>query len=135
PAGAGASPEHRVDPPPDGRDVVVLEGPPQGLREVVEAGPPVHDEAATVATDSGRSFHVVLVADLSDDLLEDVLQGDQPRGAAELVDDDREVGRPALELAELAVESLRLRHEERRAHQVLPPGRAAVSALTQPPHE
>src|SRR5436309_10893379 len=74
-AGARHSPEHRVDQPPDGRDVGVLEGPPQGLREVVEAGPPVHDEAAAVAADRGWSFHVVLVADLSDDLLEAVLPG------------------------------------------------------------
>ena len=39
---------------------------------------------------SGFGF-VMLVLDLADDLLDDVLDGDQALGAAELVDDDSEV--------------------------------------------
>ena len=46
---------------------------------------------------TGGGLAVVLVGDLADDLLEDVLDGDQARGAAVLVDDDRDVAgaRPA----------------------------------------
>ncbi len=36
-------------------------------------------------------LEVELVADLADQLLEHVLEGDEPRGAAVLVDDDGEV--------------------------------------------
>ena len=44
-----------------------------------------------------RPLDVVLVGDLADDLLEDVLDRDEPGGAAVLVDDDRDVrcARPA----------------------------------------
>ena len=54
-----------------------------------------------------RSLAVVLVGDLSDDLLEDVLDGDH-RGAAVLVDDDGEVRLVALHLAEQVVDGLAL---------------------------
>ncbi len=62
----------------------------------------------------------MFVADLADDLLENVLARDQPRRAPELVDDDRDVRRRSLKIAELVVERLRLRHKRRRPHQRLP---------------
>ena len=53
----------------------------------------------------------VLVGDLADDLLEDVLDGDQAGGAAVLVDDDRDVDALGLHLAQQLVDRLGLRHE------------------------
>jgi hypothetical protein len=58
---------------------------------------------------------VELVLDLADDLLEHVLDGDQPGDAAELVDHDRQVVAVAAELAQQVVEALALGHEGRRA--------------------
>ncbi len=54
---------------------------------------------------------VGLVLDLADDLLEDVLDGDDPDRAAVLVDDDRHRAALALELGEQVVERLRLGHD------------------------
>ena len=56
----------------------------------------VHDPSAQLV--SGGLRPVVLVADLADDLLDDVLEGDDARGAAVLVDDDRHL-QPALRAA------------------------------------
>ena len=65
--------------------------------------------------DPGR-LAVVLVGDLADDLLDDVLDGDQPGGAAVLVDDDREVVLVALHLAQQVVDRLALGHEVHGPH-------------------
>src|SRR5205823_2718831 len=81
-----------------------------------------HPVAVAVLADRGRFAHVVLVADLADDFLEDVLERDEPRRAAELVHHDRQMPGTALEVTELAIERLRLRHESRGPHQILPAG-------------
>jgi hypothetical protein len=65
-----------------------------------------------------RAFDVVLVGDLADDLLEDVLDGDQACRATVLVDDDHEVGAGRLHLGEQVVDGFRLGHERRGPHQV-----------------
>ena len=56
---------------------------------------------------------VVLVADLADDLLHQILDRDQARGAAVLIDDDRDMDLVALHLAQECVDLLRLRNEHR----------------------
>ena len=61
---------------------------------------------------------VVLVLDVADDLLEHVLDGDEARHAAVLVDDDRDVVAVGAEVAQQHVEPLRLGHEHRRAQRV-----------------
>ena len=87
------------------------------LGEVVD----VHASAGTRTVpsaellDAGR-LAVVLVGDLADDLLEDVLDGDQAGRAAVLVDDDREVALVALHLAQQVVDRLALGHEVHRPH-------------------
>ena len=60
---------------------------------------------------------VGLVGDLADDLLDDVLDRDDPGGAAVLVDHDRELGALALEVGEQVVERLGLGHDRRLAHE------------------
>jgi hypothetical protein len=75
---------------------------------------------------TGWRLAVVLVLDLADDLLEDVLDGDQPGGAAVLVDDDRDVAerRPASRAA--ARRPACSRDEHRLAHGLVDPRGAAV---------
>ena len=59
---------------------------------------------------------IVLVVDLTDDLLEDVLEGDDAGGAAVLVDDHREVGADPTQVGEEVGQVSRLRHDEGRRH-------------------
>ena len=61
---------------------------------------------------------VVLVLDVADDLLQHVLDGDEARDAAVLVDDDRDVVAVGAELAQQHVEALRLGDEHRRPQRV-----------------
>src|SRR2546421_2690713 len=80
-----------------------------GIRDLIVTGvqtcaPPISVDPVAVAvlTDRRGFAHVVFVADIADDLLEDVLEGDEPRRTAELVHHDRQMrGAP-------------LRSEERR---------------------
>ena len=58
---------------------------------------------------------VALVLDLAHDLLQDVLEGHDAGGAAELVHHDGQVAGAALEVAKLAVERLALRARTRPA--------------------
>ena len=51
-------------------------------------------------TDAIEAEHLVLVDDLTDDLLQQILDGDEPRGAAELVDDHGQLLVLGLELAQ-----------------------------------
>ena len=60
---------------------------------------------------------VELVLDLADDLLEHVLDGQQARGTAELVDDDGQVVAVGAKVAQQIIERLRLRHEDGRAQE------------------
>ena len=63
---------------------------------------------------------IVLVLDLANDLLENVLQRHQARGAAKLINHDRQVTAAALKVPQLPVEPLRLGHKAGWANQVLP---------------
>ena len=59
-----------------------------------------------------RAERVVLVVDVADDLLDEVLQGDDPGRAAVLVDHDRELQPLLAQQVQQGVESdQRLRHE------------------------
>ena len=62
-----------------------------------------------------RVLRVVLVADVADDLLDDVLQRDDAARAAELVHDDREVEATRLHLPQELANLVGLRDEEDRA--------------------
>ena len=58
------------------------------------------------------SAAVVLVGDLADDLLDDVLERDDARRAAVLVDDDGHLEAALAQLAQQRVEADRLGHDE-----------------------
>ncbi len=77
------------------------------------------DDRLTRSDDPNRLFFalVVLVADLADDLLEQVLHRREARRAAVLVDHDRERELPALHLAQQLRDALGFRNERYRAHQ------------------
>ena len=73
-------------------------------------------ERVVVLADDGLGLAVVLVANLADQLLDDVLDGHEAGRAAVLVDDDRELKALLLELAQQIDDALRLGHERRRPH-------------------
>ena len=92
------------------------------LAEVLDRQPGGDPDRAVVELLDRRALDVVLVGDLADDLLEDVLDGDQAGGAAVLVDDDRDVGAGRLHLAQQVVDRLGLGHEGRPARISSPTG-------------
>src|SRR5436309_7342796 len=67
--------------------------PPRGRRDWCAH----HPEPGPVLANRGRRLRIMLVADLAHDFLENVFAGDQSRGPAELVDDDRDGGGRFLE--------------------------------------
>ena len=78
---------------------------------------PLNDEHAVALVDDRLGLDVVLVADLADDLLDQVLERDQPGGAAVLVDHDGHLEPVALELPQQLEDPLGLRHEVGRTDQ------------------
>ena len=89
------------------------------LVEVVDREGAVHANAAVVDPLDRLVGQVELVLDLADDLLEQVLERDDPLHRAVLVDHDRHVLVRAAELLEHRRQVLRLRHHRRRADQLL----------------
>ncbi len=110
----------------DGVELVVGEIGAEVRVEVGDLGLRLDAEAAVRLGDDVvlALVEVVLVLDVADDLLEHVLDRDEPRHAAVFVDDDRDVVAVGAELAQQHVEALRLRHEHRRPQRV-----AQVEAL------
>src|SRR5919106_2622358 len=106
----------------------MLERSAERLRQLVEGDAPVHEVAVALLPDGRRRLDVVLITDLTDDLLQDVLERDEPGRSAELVYDNRDVRGPTLEVAQLTVEGLGLWNVGRRAHQILPAGGRARHA-------
>src|SRR5215203_4548176 len=60
----------------------------EALGQLVDVGLPAEHEDAVALVHDGLRLDVVLIADLTDDLLEEILDGHEARGAAVLVDDD-----------------------------------------------
>src|SRR5207302_5204147 len=85
----------------------------------------VEEEAASAFVDNRFGLDVVLVADLADDLLEQILDRHEPRGPAVFVDHDRALRLLALELLQQLGDALGFRHDDRRAHQRRDPHVAA----------
>ena len=82
-------------------------------------GPPRagHEPLAARKRDDARLLPVVLIADLTDELLDEVLERHDAGGAAVLVDDDGEGGARSPKLAQQRVELRGLRHDKRLGHQ------------------
>ena len=100
----------------------------QAALDPVEVGPEAHDR---------RVLGIEFVVDLADDLLEQVLQRDEARDRAVLVDDDRHVALQAADLGQQLAQALRLGHQVRRVQQRAQIGAGPGSVLQgheQPPH-
>src|SRR5258708_7044000 len=84
--------------PAHGLHVLGLDADAEQLRELLDRQPGGDPGPAFAEPFHRGLLLVVLVSDLADDLLENVLDGDQPRGAAVLVDHDREMNLARLHL-------------------------------------
>ena len=102
----------------DGLEALGLDRDVEPLAHLVDARLGAEHPRAVALVDDRLGLDVVLVADLADDLLEQVLERHQAGGAAVLVDDDRHLHLPALELLQELGHALGLGHEHRRTHQV-----------------
>ncbi len=113
----------------DGVVVVVGEVGAETLVEILDRGQRIDHILAIGLCGDQRRFVlgvVVLVVDLADDLLQHVLDGDQPGDAAVLVHHDRHVVAREPELLEQHVELLRLGDQHRRAQQFAHRARTVV---------
>jgi hypothetical protein len=94
---AAERPEHE---PPDGVPGLIGQLDPERRTEVGDVHPTVHPPAPLTDRLEHGSLVVVLVDDLPDDLLEDVLDGDDADDLAVLVDDEREMDRRRLQVTQ-----------------------------------
>ena len=77
--------------PADGRLTGVLELDAEVVLDVTQRHGAGDHQNVAVAADIGVVLAVLFFLELADDLLEDVLEGDESDGGAELIDDQREV--------------------------------------------
>ncbi len=113
-------------------DIVILELDAEQVAEFVDGHPRRDPEPAVAEVFGIGHLAVVLVGDVADELLDEVLERDQPGDAAVLVDHHCEVVRLGLHQAQRVIRLLRLRHEERLAGEARPrsPSRGPCSART-----
>jgi hypothetical protein len=115
-----AEAEHQV--PRDRLGFVAGEAQAELLLDLVEPEAPLEEVLALSGGDEpGRLFFVELVLDRPEDLLDRVLDRDDARRPAELVDDDRDVGAPPAHLPEDVLGPLELGHEERLVDVLIEP--------------
>ena len=89
----------------------------QPLHDLVDADLAAEHVAAVPFVDDRLGFDIVLVANLADNLLEQILDRDQPGGAAVLVDDKRALRLLPLELLQELRHALGLGHHDGGAHE------------------
>src|SRR6185312_16304830 len=99
------------------------------LAEVVQHGPALENIAAVLETPAVPFIFVKFIADIPDDLLEDILQRDDTARAAEFVHDDREMNALLLELLHEVADQLLLVDEIHRTKQGMP---VEIVRLAQP---
>ena len=98
----------------DGLEPFALDRHVQTIRNFIDVGRAAEDERPVAFVDDRLRLDVVLVANLAEDLLDQILERHEARGAAVLVDDDRALNALVLELAQQLADELRLGHEVRR---------------------
>src|SRR5450756_1362950 len=115
-AGDRHLPARLCEQPCRGVHLVVVDLQAEQLAQLVErqSGRDAEDAVAEVF-DVGPTA-VVLVGELTDDLLQGVLDRDEPGDTAILVHHDAHVGRPFLHVPQQVVDRLRLRHVHRWSH-------------------
>ncbi len=102
--------------PADAVDFFLLKFDAEHLTQPVDRQARTHVEAAVLLGFDLWGFAVVLVADVAEQLLDQVFERDEPRDAAVLVDHEGKVVRLALHLTQQLVGALLLGHEHRRFH-------------------
>ena len=120
-AGLGQVPDRRGHQAADGVVFIVAEVRAEALVEVLDGGERIDQELAVgLGRDQRLAVvgQVVLVVYLADDLLQHVLDRDQPGHAAVLVDHDRHVVARLAELAQQDVQALGFGDQHRRAQQL-----------------
>ncbi len=83
------------------RGFVVWQIPAECAIDLTDRGGPIDHDRAVSLFAHALYRNVMLVAYIANDLLDDVLEGDQPLHDAVLVDDERRMGLAAQELLEL----------------------------------
>src|SRR5690606_36362288 len=108
-----------VDEPTERAEVIVfLETDPERVLDILDWKPTVREQDVGCRLLEQRFLAVVLILNLADDLVENVLDGDQPGSAAVLVGDNGDVNAASLQLGKEIVDLLRLRDHERWSNQV-----------------
>src|SRR6185503_15328879 len=91
---------------------------PEGLAHVLERDASVHERLGLRNGEHELVLDVVFIADLADDLLDEVLDRHKAGGAAVFVDDDRDVDLVLLHLTKQRIHFLRLRDEDGRPQEL-----------------
>ena len=102
----------------------------QAIGNFIDVGGAAEDERPVGFLDDRLRLDVVLVANLAEDLFDQILERHKAGGAAVLVDDNRALNALVLELAQQLAHELRLRHEVRRP-QVVRDRRVALQRVAQ----
>ena len=109
---AGTRPSRDSRKPPTVSNPSPSEATLQPIGQLLDVRLAAEHEAPVALVDDRLGLDVVLVADLADDLLDQVLERHQPGGAAVLVHDDGHLQAVALELAQQLDHALGLGHED-----------------------
>src|SRR5216684_90580 len=110
------APEAVEEVPPDGLEPVALDLHVQAILDLVDVHFAVEDESPAPFVDDRLRLDVVLVADLADDLLEEILDRHEPSRAAVFVHHDRHLRLLTLKLLQELRHALALRYDGRRPH-------------------
>src|SRR3954453_819746 len=102
----------------DGLVILAAEVGVEHLFERIDAQETADQKTSVAEVDDGRFFVLVLVGDFADDLLDDVLDGNDAGGAAVFIDDHRDLQMLALKFAQQVAHLLRFRNEVRRPGQI-----------------
>ena len=104
--------------PADSVELLVAQVDVEGLVEFLDGGERADDVIAVAElADEAVGLEIGLVLDLADDLLQHILDGDQPRHAAVLVDDDGHVVAVLAEFSQQHVQTLAFGHHVAGAEQ------------------
>jgi hypothetical protein len=114
-----------------GFEAVAVDGDLHQVGHLVHVHAAAQQEPAVAFFDDPFDLDVVFVADLADDLLEQVLDGDQARRAAVFIHHHRDLHAAALEFLQEIGNALGLGHEMRRPHQRCDRARRRQAALDQ----
>ncbi len=115
-------PAKKVDKPAaDGVELFLGDRNLKMVGEILDIQPAVDQDRAAVLFNEPLFFQIVFVLDVADDLLQQILDGHQPRGTAVLVDGDGHVHAPGTKLFQQLFDLFRFRNEKGGAHDLRHP--------------